>query len=77
MPRTDGYSKARVIIEDALNNARLEVRKGEALLAALLGVKATAKNVKKRKGGMSAKGRKAIAAAQRARWAKVKAAKAK
>ena len=36
-----------------------------------------AKGPKKRKGGMSAEGRARVAAAQKARWAKVKAAKAK
>jgi hypothetical protein len=45
-------------------------------LASILGgsVSAPAKTPKK-KGGMSAAGRAAVAAAQRARWAKVKAAK--
>ena len=46
-------------------------------LAGLLGSPATASKPAKgaRKGGMSAAGRAAVAAAQRARWAKIKAAK--
>lgn len=46
----------------------------EAELAALIG-SAKAEPAPKKK-GMSAAGRKAVAAAQRARWAKIKAAKA-
>jgi hypothetical protein len=45
-------------------------------LAAILGGSASGSaKVPKKKGGMSAAGRAAIAAAQKARWAKVKAAK--
>jgi hypothetical protein len=54
--------------------------RGEGVLQALAGRrhKAPAAAVKgKRKGGMSAAGRAAVAAAQKARWAKIRAEKAK
>jgi len=58
-----------------------KIAKLQSQLAALLGSEAksaapAAKPVKK-KGGMSAAGRARIAAAQKLRWAKIKAAKAK
>jgi hypothetical protein len=48
-----------------------------AAIAALQGVSKGAAHKGSRKGGMSAAGRARIAAAQRARWAKVKAKKGK
>jgi hypothetical protein len=52
-----------------------KIAKLENDLAAILGGSVTVKPAKK--GGMSAAGRAKIAAAQKARWAKVKAAKTK
>ena len=49
----------------------------EKELNAILGAPTTAASVPKKKGKMSAAGRAKIAAAQKARWAKIKAAKKK
>lgn len=48
------------------------IAKLESELAALIG-SSSPTPVAKRKGGMSAAGRKAVAAAQKKRWAKIKA----
>jgi hypothetical protein len=57
-----------------------QIAKLEKQLAGLLGSApstSAAKAAPKKKGGMSAAGRARIAAAQKARWAKIKAAKKK
>jgi hypothetical protein len=56
-----------------------KIAKFQSQLAAILGSESKLAPVKpaKKQGGMSAAGRARIAAAQKARWAKIKAAKAK
>jgi hypothetical protein len=58
-------------------NLRVELWRVEAAIAALGDGKLTVRPPGKRKSKMSAKARAAIGKAQRARWAKLKAAKAK
>ncbi|MEY4386104.1 MAG: hypothetical protein RLY20_1387 [Verrucomicrobiota bacterium] len=53
------------------------IAKLEEELAAIIGASASAASGAKRRGFMSAAGRARIAAAQRKRWAKIKAAGAK
>ena len=78
--KTDSLKQYVSLRQSLLNEKKTLEARLQSINSALNGVaKAAAANVapvaKKKKGGMSAAGRARIAAAQRARWAKVKAAK--
>ncbi len=65
-------------LEKSAKHLRAELEKVESALAALgSGQKKLGRPPGKRKGKMSAAGKARIAAAQRARWAKIKAAQKK
>lgn len=79
--KTDSLKQYVSLRQSLLNEKKTLEARLQSINSALNGVaKAAAANVapvaKKKKGGMSAAGRARIAAAQKARWAKVKAAKA-